>query len=200
VIDALTPEEIALLSLSDETIIKQSEEWCFDQTAYYKRMKSSSERWQRIILTHLHFEHVIDQLLRDAIPFPDEIKLSRMSFQNRLDLARALDLIPAQLTVVTRAISGLRNKLAHRLNFSVEDDRVRDLMGLLPKPLREAVEQEHQPGDGRDEELSRILVATLATLESYRHRWKSERVIRTKRQLKVKEAVINFKALAMTDD
>jgi hypothetical protein len=58
------------------------------------------------------------------------------------------------------ALNGLRNKIAHRLDFQLSEDDERDLMNCTPKYVRDAMlaEEGRAPGPLRFGELLHVLV------------------------------------------
>ncbi|WP_036744607.1 hypothetical protein [Paracoccus sp. N5] len=141
--DTWTPsnKELELLSTSDEDIQKRHQTFCFHRADFTKRI-GSGDRWQQLIQAHLYFEHVVAQILTEALAKPEAISLSRMGFSQRMDLVVAMALLPDELVTPIRKISGLRNKIAHDLTFEVGDSDVRDLENCTPVNLRDAVQAE----------------------------------------------------------
>ncbi|XZQ29754.1 hypothetical protein ACTTAL_01920 [Rhodobacter capsulatus] len=84
-------EERELLSTSDEDIIRKHQNFSFDLDEFFKRTQNG-DYWQQLIQAHLYFEHVISQILTEALTRPEAISLSRMGFSQRLDLIVALAL------------------------------------------------------------------------------------------------------------
>ncbi|MCC5971972.1 MAG: hypothetical protein JJU15_18680 [Pararhodobacter sp.] len=134
-------EDLELLSTSDEDIRKRHQTFCFHREDFTIRVQSG-DRWQQLIQAHLYFEHVVAQILTEALAKPEAISLSRMGFSQRLDLVVAMALLPDDLVTPIRKISGLRNKIAHNLAFEVADSDVRDLENCTPVNLRDAVRAE----------------------------------------------------------
>jgi hypothetical protein len=64
------------------------------------------------------------------------------------------------------AINGLRNKIAHDLNFEISDKDVRDIENCTPKRLREIAETEddRKPGPLRFNELLRVVLFQIEVL------------------------------------
>ncbi|WP_438987725.1 hypothetical protein [Marivivens donghaensis] len=139
----ITEEDLSLLSTSDEEIKKQNQEWSFDCDKFRAAIKTG-ERWHQLVQSQIYLEHIVAQILRDAIPFPDEISFSRMPFGPRLDLARALDLIPSDITVAARLISKMRNRVAHNLSFEITDHQVKDLENCIPSDLKKIIKEDNE--------------------------------------------------------
>jgi hypothetical protein len=87
----LTPEELDLLATPDEELRNGTKTFSFDRKRFEARI-SSRERWQQLLQAHLYFDHVITQLLVDALANPDVINAQRMGFVQKLQLIQALGL------------------------------------------------------------------------------------------------------------
>lgn len=135
---SITDEDLKLLATSNSQIEENSQDFCFDYEDFTSRIESG-ERWHQLIQCHLYFEHVIDNMLREALPFPEEISLSRMGFRQRLDLVRALDLLPIDITGAIKRITKMRNSVAHKLNFEIDDQAVEDLKNCVPPHLKDVI-------------------------------------------------------------
>lgn len=179
-----------LLSLSDDDIRALSEDWSFNGNEFFKEIKNS-ERWQQVIRTHIYLEHVIDLLLKDEIRYPDEINFAGMSFRHRVDLTRALDLLPAELVNAVRFISKLRNNLAHNLSFSIEDSQIVDLRNCTPKDIRESADETLAPNQ-ENMELPRLLTAVLVFIEVLRHQHNARRLFKARAQANVSRSLAAF--------
>lgn len=142
-----SPEELKLLSTPNEVIVEVHQVFCFDREDFAKRIRSG-DRWQQLIQAHLYFEHVVAQLLKEALAKPEAISMARMSFNQSLDLVVAMALLPNELVSPIRKISGLRNKIAHDLTFEITESDVRDLENCTPVHLRDAMRSEvgREPG------------------------------------------------------
>lgn len=63
--DLFTADETSLLEAPDEEIFARNQTFSFDVKGCDRRI-SSGDAWQRIVMAHLYFEHVVDQLLLEA--------------------------------------------------------------------------------------------------------------------------------------
>lgn len=136
--DSVSEDDLALLATPDAEIIERNQVFCFDEDEFEARMKSG-DRWQQVIQAHLYFEHVVSQILVEAMPRPEAVSMSRMGLSQRLDLVSALDLLPDELLVCVRKINSLRNKIAQDLSFEISNDDVRDVSNCTPPHLRKAI-------------------------------------------------------------
>lgn len=177
-------EELKLLSTSDEDIWRKHQTFCFHQGDFTERVRSG-DRWQQLIQAHLYFEHVVAQVLTEALAKPEAISLSRMGFSQRLDLVVAMALLPDELVRPVRKISGLRNKIAHDLTFAVSDNDVRDLENCTPVDLRNAVLAEA----GREAgplELHELLAVVLLKADILRQEIAATREINRKSEIRLR--------------
>lgn len=156
---ALTEEELALLATPSSDLEKKYKVFSFDRSKFEGRI-ASGERWQQLLQAHLYYDHVITQVLVDALPNPESINLRRMGFAQKLQLISAMNLLPEELIAPIEVVNGLRNKIAHVLDFEVEDAAVTDLANCTPKKLREIAETEdgRQSGPLMFYELLRIIL------------------------------------------
>lgn len=189
--DAWTPSnsELELLSTSDEDIWKRHQTFCFHQGDFVARVRSG-DRWQQLIQAHIYFEHVVAQILTEALAKPEAISLSRMGFSQRLDLVVAMALLPDELVTPIRKISGLRNKIAHDLTFEVRDSDVRDMENCTPVYLRDAV----QADAGRNAgplELHELLTVILLKADIIRQGSAARREIGRKSELRLRTVLLN---------
>lgn len=183
--EAVTNEDLRLLSTPDAEIVEESQKnWSFDCNEFQLRIKDG-ERWQNLLLSHIYLEHVLAQLLKDAIPFPDEISFSRMPFSQRLDLARALDLLPSDLVGAIRRITKMRNQVAHSLSFEIDEDDVKKLENCTPQNLRTAIKEDITRNyDGI--QLFEILEAIVIMTEIFRQRHLAQRLLSHKARIRLR--------------
>ncbi|ERP95724.1 hypothetical protein Q669_29590 [Labrenzia sp. C1B10] len=181
----VTEEDLKILSTPDAEIIEQTQaRWSFDHDGFVVRLKEGG-RWQQLMVTHVYLEHVIDELLREAIAFPDEISFSRMPFSQRVSLSRALDLLPSDLVAAIRRVSKMRNEVAHNLIFEIEDDAVKDLENCTPVELRKAIKEDSKidyDGNKFLELLNGILIYT----EILRQRHNAVRILDRKSKIRLR--------------
>lgn len=180
----ITEADLKLLATPDAEIIERSAEFCFDCDDFSAKIRTG-ERWQKLIQCHLYLEHVVDHLLRDAIPYPEEVLFSRMAFRQRLDLARALDLLPSDLVAAIRHITKMRNNVAHNLSFEIDDQKVKDLENCTPKHLRKAVLAGGNRKHG-EIQLQELLEVILFMAEVIRHRHIADRLLARKSQIRLR--------------
>lgn len=177
-------DELELLATSDEEIISRHQIFCFNYDDFLKRVRTG-DLWQQLIQAHLYFEHVVAQILFEALPKPEAISLSRMGFSQRLDLVVAMDLLPDDLVPTIRKLTSLRNRTAHDLQFKISDDDVRDLENCTPVSLRDAVKAEKDRGLG-PLLLHEILIVVLLKVDIVRQNHAAKREIGQKSELRLR--------------
>jgi hypothetical protein len=162
----ITAEDLELIATPDSELRKRVEIFSFDDERFKARI-STGERWQQLLQAHLYFDHVLSQLLVEALANPDAIDAHRMSFLQKLQLIRALGLLPDDLASSVEFINGLRNKIAHDLNFEISDKDERDLTNCTPKHLRDIMmaDSEHDSASPlRFHELLRIILLQIEVI------------------------------------
>jgi len=161
----ITAEDLDLLATPDADLRKRVQIFSFDEERFKARI-SVGDKWQQLLQAHLYYDHVITQMLVDALVNPDAINASRMSFFQKLQLINALGLLPADLLSSVEFIHGLRNKIAHDLSFEISEKDVRDLVNCTPKNLREimATDKDRETGPLRFFELLRIILLQIEVI------------------------------------
>jgi len=119
----------------------------------FERHVRAKDPLQVIIRGHLYIEAELGDLLREAvcIVVPDAINLDDWAFGKLLELATALGLLSVADAGAYRAINKLRNRIAHDLDFAIDQSHARDvynslspffrrLFGPAPKSFSKAAE------------------------------------------------------------
>lgn len=120
---------------------KAAEVFCFDVEKFKRDMKSD-DTMTIIVRAHLHLEHVIIQLIVESLVHPDAIALGKLSFPSKCDLAIALGLIPRNWRTAIIGINEVRNRVAHRLDFSFSLDDEKKIKRSMPSGYIAAVQFE----------------------------------------------------------
>ena len=131
-----TQEELDLLATPDAELESKAFKNLFDVEKVDARV-GSGDLWQQLFQAHLHFEHVLSQMLADALVDPDAISASRMNFSQKVEMVQALGLIPKELVIAIKSVNTLRNKIAHDLHFEISAQHQSDLRSATPKYLRD---------------------------------------------------------------
>lgn len=135
---SLTQSERQLLETSDEDIEQSTRVFSFEFARLEPRVKLS-DRWQAAIQAHLYLDHILTQMLLEALVSPEAINLKRMSFVQKLDLVEAMGLLSTELIAPVRVLNGMRNNIAHELDGEILDRHVLDLANAMPKSTRDAI-------------------------------------------------------------
>src|SRR5262249_35601988 len=136
----------------------------------------------QLLQAHLYFDHVITRMLEEALPNPYAMKLRRTSFSQKVQLISAMNLLPSSLIPCIEFINGLRNKIAHELNFEISDEAVNNLINCTPKRLRQVALEQRTPAD-RPLSLNEVLHILLIQLETFRQDHVNRRLLRRKHVL-----------------
>jgi hypothetical protein len=156
---------LELLATPTEELQRRTEVFSFDQDRFKKRI-ATGEHWQQLLQAHLYFDHVITQLLSEELVNPDAVNVSRMSFSQKMQFITALDLLSPELVSSVEFMNGLRNKIAHDLNFEISDKDVRDFTNCIPKYLRDIAsdDDDRAPGPLRFNELLQVVLLQVEVL------------------------------------
>jgi hypothetical protein len=179
--EPLTPEDLDLLATPDEELARKVSDLCFDYEQFTGRV-FKGDRWQQLLQAHLYFDHVITRMLEEALPNPDAMKLRRTSFSHKVQLLSAMNLLPSSLIPPVEFINGLRNKIAHELNFEISDDAVNNLINCTPKRLRQVALEQRDRADG-PLSLHEVLHIVLIQLETFRQDHANQRLLKRKHVL-----------------
>lgn len=190
----LTEEELKILETPEEELERQGHVFCFSLKEFYERIKGG-ERWQQVMIAHLYLEHVTEQMLSEALVNPKSFNISRMSFSSRVELAFAMGLLPNDVKGPLNKITKIRNAVAHRLNFEVTDQSVKDLESCISV---EARQQFIEIRSGKAEfALNDLLVLVLVICEISRQQNAASRLLRHKSKLKLQKALEDLKKLGV---
>lgn len=158
----------------------------FDEEAFRNRL--NGDRWQQIIQAHLYLDHVLTLTISEALTNPDAVRLKQMGFAQKLELSRALGLVPESVAQATAKVNGLRNRIAHDLAYEVEDQEVIDLTNATPVPVRESVTKSRKTPSGAPLSLAELLCAIVLVLETGRQ-------MHTLRRLQSKKGEIRLRTV-----
>jgi hypothetical protein len=188
----LTEDERVLLNTPDEEIHEKYKPLSFD-TQRFKERITIGEPWQQLIQAHLYLDHTISLMIADALHKPSAINTGRMGFVQKLQLVEGMGLLRDDVISAIRVVNGLRNSIAHDLNFEICDTDVRNVVNAIPKFLREIMKAEKGRPKGP---LSFVEALTVLTLHSEVERTRHiiTRVMNKKGELRLRD-VLNKTAL-----
>jgi hypothetical protein len=90
----------------------------------------------RVVRGHIHVEHELQQIIFFAAPNPDQVKsFERQEFSEKVRLALLLGLRP-DLASPLSAAGNLRNKFAHKLDMTLNQEIAKTLIATLPPKLK----------------------------------------------------------------
>ncbi|MDM5333450.1 hypothetical protein QUF56_09445 [Ureibacillus composti] len=96
-------------------------------------MSYRNDKMYLILRGHLYIELELNTLLDNCLPHPEELELNKMTFYNKVKLAKALNLIDDLTKNVLLQFNEIRNNYAHNLNYQLGYKAVRDLKINLSK-------------------------------------------------------------------
>ena len=184
----LTAEDLALLETPDEALYKRAYVFSFNVEKTKGRIRRR-RKWEQVIQTHLHLDHVVTQMLVEGLHRPDAIKVKRQGFAQKLDLLDALGLVEQSFLPPLRCINDLRNKVAHDLDYKITLKSQRDLKNCTPKILRTEVLDEGKSGKAIT--FSDLLLGNLVFLDVTRQRHAFERMRAKKEEVHLRKAVLH---------
>lgn len=113
------------MSNADDDDLRDFDDW--DQRAVDKLI-FQDERGQFILKAQLFIERIVDTAIKRTLVEPKCLYgKHRLSFELKVDLARALGVLPERFVSPVRALNALRNRAAHVDDFSLS---VEDLLKL----------------------------------------------------------------------
>ncbi|MGH7024557.1 MAG: hypothetical protein ACREEB_13360 [Caulobacteraceae bacterium] len=127
-----TEEDIALVKRTEVEIRSGVSVISFDVGALKRRVRDDDAA-QAFIHAHLYIDHVVTQMVSEAVPFPRHLQLDRAGFTQKLQLVAALGLLSPSFLAPIRVINAIRNKIAHKLDYVVTPDDETKLRSAIPK-------------------------------------------------------------------
>lgn len=88
---------------------------------------------------HLWIEAVLEYAARSKLERPDAIDWANARFEHKIALAEATGAADVPLARALKSFNRLRNKSAHEMLFSIEEDQVKTLVGLTDDSTRTAI-------------------------------------------------------------
>lgn len=119
--------------------------WSFDLGAFGKHLPHDNDL-ESTIRGHLYLEHVLIHLLREALPNFHLMQIERVPFSIKVEICAALGVLSPDLVFPIKKINELRNKVAHKIDYTISVQDKRDLLNLFPEVGRELVLEFGKPG------------------------------------------------------
>lgn len=88
---------------------------------------------------HLWIEVLVEYAARGSLKHPNAIRWDAARFEHKLALAEATGAIDADVASALRGFNGLRNRLAHDLDFGVSEADVKTFIGRLSPEHKERI-------------------------------------------------------------
>lgn len=98
----------------------------------------SDSTLERVIRGHLFVESALISLIETKFLFPDRVDLARFSFQQKLDLALAHGFMWPEDEPSYRKLNALRNKIAHKLDYELDEQDIADISNCLGPQMKQA--------------------------------------------------------------
>ncbi|MBY6068056.1 hypothetical protein KUW17_14975 [Leisingera aquaemixtae] len=128
------------LDATEEDLRKVTEASCFNVKQIARRLRLRN-RGSQVLTAHLALDHVLEIFLEEQFLPNPTVNLERMYFMQKANFLFSLGCLSRENLSWCRRLNSVRNGLAHRLNFEVEDGEVTkfvdgfskyDEKGLLP--------------------------------------------------------------------
>lgn len=182
----VTDEELAFISTPDFEVRESAANLSFDKVKLAARLVG--DPWALVVQCHLYHDHILTLTLAENLPNAGAINLDRMSFANKMDLARALDLAPAQLAAFWKKLNKVRNSIAHDLDYEVTEVEIAGLKAAMPTYVKDAA-QDGIWSPKRPLSLQEILILTIFIADRQRQAVAGQRLISRKYGLMLKATV-----------
>lgn len=102
----------------NEIIDEICAEACFDLDAVATRLRIRN-RGMQVLNAHLVIDHVLTFFLSAQFVAKSKMKIDRMSFDQKVELLYSLGRLSDDSRYWAKRLNGIRNKLAHELDFTV---------------------------------------------------------------------------------
>lgn len=176
----VSDEQLAFISRPDAEIAQSVATLSFDKEKMNKRL--SGDSWALVVQAHLYHDHILTLMLAENLAKPKALTLDRLSFANKMELARAMALVPEALASFWKKLNKVRNSIAHDLDFELTDDEVQALKRALPDYLITAGGQ-HERETGLPLSLRDVLALTIFSADKQRQHLAAARLISGKYNL-----------------
>lgn len=99
----------------------------------YVSGEAHGEPFQAYIRGHLYIEALLSEIVERSFKNPDALKNVTNSFNNKVKIVRALDRVSVPMEGLLLQINSVRNKLAHKLEFTLVFEEVFELVKKAAK-------------------------------------------------------------------
>lgn len=118
-----------------------------------------------IIRGHLYCEASLVELLRQSFKNPDAVNIDRLTFSLKVNLCSALGSLTPDLRSGLLQLNSLRNKIAHNLEYEVQESDQVDLINTLRSSLGEPGEYYFSRGVDFPNGLRRCIISLWIPLQ-----------------------------------
>jgi hypothetical protein len=158
--------------------IEAAKVFSFDVPRFHKEV-GTGDMLALVIRGHIYLEHVLIQTVSEEMARPDEVEMRRLSFPAKLDLGIAMGLIDPDWRPALNRVNEMRNKMAHRLEYTFDDKEKMELWRMVPKYAQDVCFDEGKPWTEDDAQALpwvKIISAIAIMLETSRQSIKQQRI------------------------
>lgn len=112
--------------------------WSFEIGEFREHLTGDNEL-QVVLRAHLYLEHVVIEFMKEALPKHHFLKMDRINFRTKVEIAASLDLIPDELIPAIMKVNELRNNVAHDLRYVVSGRDKKKFFDLFPDLGKELI-------------------------------------------------------------
>lgn len=93
-------------------------------------MENHDNEFQIFIRGHIYIESLLSEIIKRSYENPEALSQLESMFYNKIKLLKAIDYISDEIETLLIRINRVRNKLAHRLQYSLGFDVAFELVNL----------------------------------------------------------------------
>lgn len=109
-----------------------------DKDKFNEHLFKPDTSFEILLRGHLWMENLVNDILDVQIVDSTTLDLDRMGFRQKIDIAQAFGFISQEDGRALRELNRLRNRLAHNLWAEPSESDIRNLIGFLAGPTKEA--------------------------------------------------------------
>ena len=113
-----------------------TKDYCFDYDKFRSYL-NNSDPMVLVLRCHIYIEYVIVRMIEAYIPFPQHLKIDRLNFINKVNLAKSFGLHEEMYFKSCLEINRVRNKFAHEIEYQVSKEDVAKIYNSMPDFLSE---------------------------------------------------------------
>jgi hypothetical protein len=198
--ERLTEPNIEPLLILDDDISRMTDQdiellctrFSFDTNKMMGRI-DNGEGWSLNIRSHLYVEHIASLFILDNLPNHASARLPRMTFHQRISLIAAMGLLPKDLTDTIFGLNRIRNKIAHNLDYEINDTDTKDFIKIIPEriitDMVRAYDKSHWVSSDGQITLRGALIGVILSFDLRRQNIQIRRLIRQRNEYRLSTAV-----------